>query len=269
MATIHIEAQGDILALANQSHVKQKGGGTRGTVNVFSKASRRRLIRRFARLRPGKATFITLTYPASFPDPSRAKQDLRALLERFRRRYPQCSAIWRFEFQERGAPHFHLILFDAPFIPFRWLRTWWADIISEHLASGQLPFVRIERCHSKRKVMSYASKYVSKVTSEASALFNNGAYPHVGRHWGVFNKDYLPYAPQVYIRFDDRKFRDLADCKKIMRRIWPGIPTRRSQGCIVYTSKAYLFYEALIRQLISTTPEDLSRLDLLNLGKPN
>lgn len=269
MATLHIEAQGDLLAVAHiTTGIKKSSGGSRGAVTVFTKASRRRLIRRFARLRPQKATFITLTYPASYPTPQGAKQDLRALLERFRRRWPKCSAIWRLEFQARGAPHFHLILFDAPFIPFQWLRRWWADIIAEHLASGQLPFVRVELCKSKRKVMAYASKYVSKVGTDPAVggLFNNGAYLHVGRWWGIFNRDFLPYAPRAYLTIDQRDAGDLAICKKTMRRVWSGITTRRFQGAVVLTDRAYSLFDALIRQVIAATPDELTGLDLLNLG---
>src|SRR5690554_2824154 len=128
---IHLEGQGNLLAVATSyKHVyRPTVGGKRGAVTEFSAGSRRRLLRLIARLEKTRTTFITLTYPAEFPDPRTAKEHLRALFERIRRRVPEASGIWRLELQERGAPHFHLLMFNLPYISFETLRSWWQEII--------------------------------------------------------------------------------------------------------------------------------------------
>jgi len=264
---LHIEAQGTLLAVAHEWDAQPPKGGERGIVTRFSKASRRRLMKQMARLNAERAIFITLTYPESFPGPKQAKNDLRAFLERLRRRYPESSAIWRLEFQKRGAPHFHLILFGVRWFPFVTCRAWWANIIAEHVGDT-LPFVRVEAIRSRRRLTYYVSKYAAKVPAEQSeaALFNNGAYLHVGRHWGVFNRKFLPQAPAVYMVFTDQTVRSLADCKQMLRRIYPQITTRRFQGACVFTDQAYQWFNALIRQLIMSTPADLAGVDLVELG---
>lgn len=165
----------------------------RGAVCGFSKKSRKRLLELCARLMPVKKTvFITLTYPQEFPDAKTAKKHLRAFMERIRRRCETASGVWRLEFQKRGAPHFHILLWNCSFIPKEEIQQMWADIIDY-----ATPFTRIELIRSNRKVMSYVAKYVAKPTSdsegESERGFNITPYLHAGRVWGIFNGDYLPY----------------------------------------------------------------------------
>jgi len=191
---IVIESQGSLLK------VKTTGGAApdheyakRGEVVGFSKKSRKRLLELFASLKPvKKTTFITLTYPQEFPDARKSKCHLRAFLERLRRNSNTASGVWRLEFQKRGAPHFHLILFGCDFIPKEAIQTWWAEIIDyPH------PFTRIELILSHRKVMSYVAKYVAKPTSESEeggdGGFNIVPYLHAGRVWGCFRKELFPF----------------------------------------------------------------------------
>lgn len=147
---IHVEQQGSLMAVAVRWQTNGKPvGGRRSGISTFSKASRRRLLQMIARLNKTRTTFITLTYPEEFPLPSAAKEHLRAFLERIRRRCGWVAGIWRMELQERGAPHFHLLMFDLPFIDHTTLRYWWAEIIGTyHL--GVLPFVRVELVKSWR-----------------------------------------------------------------------------------------------------------------------
>src|SRR5215210_2008736 len=71
------------------------GGGIRGKVKGFSRASRNNLLRRFARINrtafrayKGKVFAITLTYPHEYPeDPHVSKRHLRALHKRLKSCY--------------------------------------------------------------------------------------------------------------------------------------------------------------------------------------
>jgi len=188
----------------------------RGQVSKFSRKSRKRLLEKTARLDLASTSdknpiiFITLTYGQIWPKTSEeAKSHLRAMLERIRRFAPQSAGFWRLEFQERGAPHFHLLLFNLPFIPKKTLQNAWGEIInlqywdnSKRDISGEVkpPFTRIEAIASGRRAVSYVAKYVAKVepekevSSEAASGFNNVPYLHAGRWWGVFNSEFLPFA---------------------------------------------------------------------------
>lgn len=184
------------------------GGGRRGSITAFSAASRKRLLEKMATIDYEKvATFMTLTFPDECHPSTidRAKQNLRALLERFRRAFSEMSAIWRMEIEPRKSgdfvgqpmPHFHLIAFNMPFLSADILRAWWAEIIG-YTGSKKLR-IGIEACRSKRKATYYVAKYMGKVSAasepfsgEAACYLVNVAYLHAGRHWGVFNRDKLP-----------------------------------------------------------------------------
>lgn len=183
--------------------------GTRGKIAEFSPRSRKRMLEMVARLdlagqvsqRP--IIFITLTYAAQFPSAEASKQHLRAFLERIRRFAPDASGVWRLEFQERGAPHYHFIFFNLPYLPKAELTSIWGDIIGIEwwdTSRGQPrpPMTRIEAIRNPRKAMAYVSKYVAK-NSPSDSGFNDVPYLHAGRFWGVFNKENLPFAQLVAI----------------------------------------------------------------------
>ena len=97
---------------------KRKGGGDRGDISEYSAASKRRLRRSIWAI-PWPTwvdcSFVTLTYPAVFPDARKAKADLRTWFKRVERRIDKKAwAIWALELQERGAPHFHLLVRWTP-----------------------------------------------------------------------------------------------------------------------------------------------------------
>lgn len=241
-STIALEVQGSLLAVANQWQcVPRPYTAHRGIVTGFSSASRKRMLRKSARLAPSQGIFLTLTYPARYPDPRTAKTHLRALLERFRRRYPECSGLWKLEPQKRGAPHFHLLMFDLPFVPFWTLKHWWSDIIADYV-DGTLPFVRIEYCDSVKKVSRYVAKYCGKVI-EQNSFFNNGSYLHAGpgpgRYWGVFNGPKLPYARRYYVQFQTIDPTGLRDILEVFQLAWEGIDAHWPHGVAVFDGESY------------------------------
>lgn len=263
---VHLEAQGSLVAVAVKHNASSRsGGGRRGLVEIFSQASRRRLLRTIARLDDTRPVFLTLTYPADYPDPRTAKSHLRAFLERFRRRMPQSSAIWRLEFQERGAPHFHLLFYNLPFISFETIRAWWREVIG--VIDAVVVFVRIEMVKSRKGAMYYASKYLAKPAGEkraAGRLFNHDAYlhakgelfpggygplPSVGRFWGVFNRAMLPMAAQMFYILQDTNWRDFHDAKRAMRRHYARITKQRAKGGVIFYDKAYDLAWSLLRLL--------------------
>lgn len=195
-----------------QTHTKR---ARRSTIKDFSPASRGRLFDLFNQLEVGKrATFITLTYPTIYVDSNTAKSHLRAFIKRINRKFAaiDVTGIWRMEFQERGAIHFHLVLFKLPFIHKETIAALWAQVT--HTYS---PFTRIEGIDSPKKMINYVAKYVGKVNTKEIDGFNSLTYlsayqqqhgDEIGRSWGYLNKKELPFAPETVleIAYDYAKF---------------------------------------------------------------
>lgn len=246
---VQVEAQGSLLALRRitPSKSKPRAGGHRGIITTFSRGSRRRLVKQLARIGAEQAVFITLTYPDKFPDAIEAKTHLRALLERFRRRYPDASGIWRLEYQERGAPHFHLLLYKLPFLPFAELRSMWREIIAPYCPGSVNPRVRIELVRSRRGAMYYASKYLAKAENgPGPSFFIPVTYLHAGRFWGVFNRAKLPLAERVFVDLVLKGGRNFHDAKAIMRRVYHRLNKTRARGGFCFHDNAIGFIPGIL-----------------------
>lgn len=203
---VTVTAQGRLLQV--KAHLDEddirRGGGRRGSVTEFTAQSRLRLFRMLARIKApeskgyrSRVSFLTLTTREIY-HPRVFKVYLFRLLRRLKQKYPTMAVVWRLEYQKRGAPHCHCILYNAPYIKKDWIAQAWAKI------TGELkPFTRIEMVRAYRQLMSYASKYVGKV--EAEGGFNSVTYSDKteglsaceletpGRVWGVYNRAALPF----------------------------------------------------------------------------
>ncbi|HID19709.1 MAG TPA: hypothetical protein EYP28_02050 [Methanophagales archaeon] len=166
-------------------------GGKRSEIRGFSKASRYRLFKKIASLhqekaqKRGRPIFVTLTYPEEYPDDFEIyKRDLDVFAKRVRRKYPSAFFVWRLEFQKRGAPHYHCLIFGIAKIPKTWLSKTWYDVVGsgdeKHLKAG----TKVERVRSWRGVWSYVSKYLGKVPENQENVPES-----TGRFWGVYNKE--------------------------------------------------------------------------------
>lgn len=150
---------------------------------------------------------LTLTYPNKWQDvvPSAivAKKHLRILQKRWERKFGSpMYAIWKMEFQRRGAPHFHIFTstktIDQDFK--NWLSKNWAEIVDsqdpaeyqKHLKAGTGLDVAIGwKALETKLITSYFLKHNSpgNRTKEyqnqpPQEWINQGS---VGRFWGVFN----------------------------------------------------------------------------------
>ncbi len=185
-------------------------GRKRGDVTVFSQQSRLRLLRLLASVSPPavdgfrhRCSFLTLT-SRSFFHPRQFKTHLQTLFKRIGRKAPRVSIIWRLEYQKRGAPHVHCIVYNAPFIDKFWIQDAWGEIIGQ-----DRPFTRIESIRSYKHLMSYASKYAAKVDASGFnyvAYLTDGVgiaeYGEItpGRVWGVYNRICLPFGEEETVR---------------------------------------------------------------------
>lgn len=176
--------------------------GKRANITGFSKGSRKRILTRINTINQkrlfGKQIFITLTYSSSYPlDAHSWKRDLDNFLKQLKRLNPKSVAIWRMEFQERGAPHFHIILmFTDPsdicknvFTLRKKLKRAWFRI-SNIPKPDQTNFAcDVNYIESWRGVTYYTGKYICKAEqSNIKALYPD----YLGRFWGISNRKFLP-----------------------------------------------------------------------------
>jgi len=245
-----IEAQGRIFAIANKAKPTRVIGGKRGDVRIFTPAARNRLMRKAARIQADRAVFMTLTYPDHYPSPFVAKAHLKAFLEVFRRAFPRAAAVWRIEAQQRGAPHFHLLWYNLPYIRWTTVERIWHRIIRAHAPiPGQ--GVDLQFCDNPRKVARYISKYIAK-TADAdpwcSGRIYSSAYPHVGRHWGIHNKAYIPWADRLYIVLNMVSDEDFSAVKTIMRREWEYLCLEPDRGGTIFTDEAQNLFDLAMQR---------------------
>lgn len=136
---------------------------------------------------------VTVTYPGVWlQKPEGVAANRRAICKRIMRMGREVSIFWRIEYQKRGAPHFHLLVFglSSPEILRETLPEAWTAVIgtkaTHHLARG----CDVRASKGWRGVIAYLSKYLAKV-ADADAP----AVEHAGRWWGIENRAYLPVEP--------------------------------------------------------------------------
>lgn len=176
----------------------QVGGGRRGQISGFSRGSRRRLMVLMSKI-PESAKlplFVTLTYPERFPSPLESKKHLENLIKRLKRAFPDVGLIWKLEPQERGAPHYHMLVWGIELQKLSiWMPTNWyqvagyGDILhyrwhSGLLGRGNLHCVQAVRSH--KGVIAYASKYLGKP-------FEISGWKNSGRYWAVVQPKNIPF----------------------------------------------------------------------------
>jgi hypothetical protein len=202
---MHIEIQGNYVKVHGKPAPAPEHQKKRGKITSFSNKSRKRLLDIVARLNKiQQALFCTLTYGQRWPSEAIAYKHLKAFVRRVRARFPHAGIVWRKEYQQRGAIHFHLIIFNVGFIDKNAVARAWADIIGDEYCDSSSgdgprpPFTRIERLQNKKKAMLYCAKYVAKV-SDASVGSITSHIGTIGRTWGIFNRKCLNFATLVIL----------------------------------------------------------------------
>ena len=192
-------AGASILKTSQGSDGEKIGGGVREPIAGFSSDSRRRLMCAIASIRREAElpSFVTLTYPNEFPFPRESKRHLKIFCQRLKYAFPAVSAIWKLEPQERGAPHYHLLVWGvSQHDLFSFVVNAWYEIAGNgdknhllfHLGLLKDSKPCVSQVRSWRGVWSYASKYLGK-TFEVAGWDNL----YTGRFWGYVNKDLIPF----------------------------------------------------------------------------
>lgn len=203
--------------------------GQRGSISELSERSRNRMADTATGLQEcGQVAqlMLTLTSPANWLDiyAERSNVETRETvtggrvfkehMHAFRRRLDRVfkkkkwgnwCAFWFVEFQKRGAPHVHIMLFgiEAKLKTVEnYLKKWcgaaWAEIVGnsnkdewrKHKRAG----TRVEKMRVKH--FGYAQKYASKLEQKTVPT----EFRHVGRFWGLWNYK-LPKGVEFTIDF--------------------------------------------------------------------
>ncbi len=161
-----------------EKHKIQRYIVRRGVIKKFSFKSQRRLrlfIRNTSHL---WKVFVHLTYPKKFSsDGKKVKKHLDTFLKRLKRYCPNIKFIWVIEFQERGAPHFHLLTDKE--IDKNWLSQNWYGVVNskdvKHLRVGTKVEAVQNENHAMAYIIGYLKKFKQKIVPEK--------YQNVGRFW--------------------------------------------------------------------------------------
>lgn len=240
---------------------KKLGGGIRGKVDGFSRQSRKRLIDTFAKFdknkvaRQTKILFVTLTYQHIQTDAQQAKRHLKTFMERLKRRYPKLWAVWKMEYQNRGAIHFHILLGGVGWLPihaddgFDAQQAW--NEVSGQNANNSLD---VERIRSYRGALRYASKYLGKMIEQTPAdmglsIAHNGAEEvqatSSGRLWGIYQRNNVPFANEQRVDIDTSYYNYLLFLSQNVKSVWK----RFDSSFTLYTDSG----DAIFRQLEELT----------------
>lgn len=155
----------------------------RGNVTTFTPRSRSRMLQKMAKTDtrgdPPGITFITLTYPDEWPaDRLTYKRDLDDWFKRLIRAYPEAWALWRLEYQERGAPHFHILVFGPVNLSWEWAKLAWTGITGDSSIAHYTYGCRVDPLDSWQSAGGYCSKYSAKLNTVEGP-------PECGRCWGI------------------------------------------------------------------------------------
>jgi len=178
--------------------VRPGRGGTRDVVRGMSSASSRRLKQLLIRVPYNEVTtyLAGVTYHHNYAaGPAKWKADLRTFGRALGRDWAsfEPGMIWRLEFQRRGAPHYHLLLFfrrpPAWGQLVRWLDHTWNAIAEPGndvaLDAGcNLELVRLDERGGAVRLVFYLTKYLSKRGQGFLLDPETGELCKTGRTWG-------------------------------------------------------------------------------------
>lgn len=164
---------------------------SRGLITNFSSKSRRRLLLRLSKIDFAcyKAKlFFTVTFGKEYPqDPQAIKRLLLSLVKRIDRLTKNTPLIWRMEFQQRGAPHFHFIIllhhqmqyYIKLGLPGK-LKRAWGDLTRKINPYSYTMGSDVRQINNNTAVFHYLAKYAGKPSDYSLNI-------SFGRVWGVRN----------------------------------------------------------------------------------
>jgi len=232
LAKVKIGNSGEFDRSTRTPHKREK-------IKGFSRHARHRFLDEINSLDDSKilayrAVFVTLTYHSDYPDPRASKKDL----EKFRRgaeRVFDAFGWWKLEPQQRGAPHYHLVLFIQPSQAqaFKdWVPGYWHEIAGKgsqmHLRfhRGELDnkhCVQIVPVTDRRCILSYLAKYIGKPCDAIPGW----EYP--GKFWGYLQQQKVTQLQTLLVTETSREA-----AIKVRRYLWRWIGSQPSNRCRIH-----------------------------------
>lgn len=162
--------------------------GRRGKITEFSRASVNRMKLLLRNIDPSLInSILTLTYPSDYPTDGKETKRHLDLMKRWLKRHGVARGFWFYEFQGRGAPHFHAFISSFPKGGVEAVSRAWYQIVNsgdpKHLAwhNGLLSGRKcLEPMRNPLAASVYATKYASKMNQKKVPE----GFENVGRFWG-------------------------------------------------------------------------------------
>lgn len=201
--------------------------GDRGPIAGLSAAARSRLLLKLVRIpfSDVPAHALTLTWHNGFsPEPAKWHAQLHSWEVKLSRDWAAFgpSLVWMQEFQERGAPHFHVVVCwkREPVLAQlrRWVAASWNAIAEpgdeQHRRAGTR-VDRIEARHSKgaKKLLVYLVKHAGKSKQKHRRDPGSGEDLPTGKMWDVFGE-----LPQLVLADVDLAAGELVQLWRRLRR---------------------------------------------------
>ncbi len=184
-----------------------------GDIKGFSKNSRHRMQKKMNRVDFSKdriSYFATLTYPDPYPtDGKTYKADLDLFIKRLKREFGELSYMWKLEVQfNRGAPHYHLVIFFKKRFNIQFVKEWislnWFEVVQRNWEVKNLDHFKVgtnvKIVKTLRQLTNYVTKYITK-KEEDDKLKNQGRYWGCSRNWDDVMLDHYELTGKQTIAF--------------------------------------------------------------------
>lgn len=116
-----------------------------------------------------KPVFLTLTFADNIQDITAANKELRKFMKRLGNHIAKDQAYVQYvavpEFQRRGAVHYHLVIFNLPYIKAKTLEEIWSN--------GFIKVISIDQIDN---IGAYISKYMTKASDNDDRLLGQKCY---------------------------------------------------------------------------------------------
>ena len=193
---------------------KQQSNKTkkRGQIREFSRSSRQRLLKQLFKLQHREYLFITLTYQEYEKDYTVWKKHLNHFHQSLKYHYPEFSGVWKLEFQERNAPHFHIIAHfgNEEYENIKSLvKSIWAKVTGQANWVQKKYSTKVQVIKDIKKTQFYLSMYTAKDEKIPEGW-------KIGRLWGVLGKKNLPCQSYSTIELSNNHYFKI---KRIFRKI--------------------------------------------------
>lgn len=123
--------------------------------------------------RPFSPVFLTLTHAENIIDKKQALQNFKNFIKRLNYEISKNKATLKYsavaEYQQRGSVHFHVILYNFPFLR--------AERISKIWSFG---YIKINKIEHVKQIGAYVSKYFSKDSFDTLAKYQKMFYSSQG-----------------------------------------------------------------------------------------